>query len=140
MKSIKERFLSHVNKDDINGCWNWIGAKSKDGYGRFWFRDKLWLAHRASYEIFIGKIPHGMQLDHLCRNRSCINPKHLEAVTQQENIRRGEAGKHLSIRTHCSHGHLFDNDNTYIVPRGDRICRKCQRQRFEKYQERHTAQ
>ena len=74
-------------------CWNWIGNKNPKGYGRFYLKGIKILAHRQSYELYNGIIPEGLQIDHLCRDHSCVNPAHLEAVTQQENIKRGLAGK-----------------------------------------------
>lgn len=80
-----------------SGCWLWTGAL-RDGYGRVKFNGSVTQeAHRASYEFHIGPIPEGLVIDHLCRNRSCINPSHLEPVTQGENIRRGETGRHTPI-------------------------------------------
>lgn len=80
--------------DDLNDCWNWIGRVSKDtGYGKKQFDRKTMLAHRWVYSIFYGPVPTGLVIDHLCRNRSCVNPQHLEAVTQTENCRRGKGVK-----------------------------------------------
>jgi hypothetical protein len=85
-ESALERFNSQY--EIIHGCWVWKSYLSKIGYGRFYFKGKLMLAHRYSYENFVGLIPDNMEVDHKCKNKSCVNPKHLEAVTHKENIRR----------------------------------------------------
>lgn len=83
-----QRFFQHV-EDLPNGCWNWKGPfKSKGGYGAFYRRGSAVLAHRWSYERFVGPVKDGFELDHTCRRRTCVNPKHLEQVTKQENLRR----------------------------------------------------
>lgn len=93
IKGNLEQALKRYIVDEETGCWLWTGG-TRGGYGRLKLTDYGTMeAHRASYELHKGKIPEGMQLDHLCRNRSCINPDHLEPVTLQENIRRGEVGK-----------------------------------------------
>lgn len=82
----------HYSIDRKSGCWNWLMALSC-GYGRIDFQGKLWLAPRLAYSMFVGRIKRGLVIDHLCRNRRCINPKHLEPVTMAENIRRGNRAK-----------------------------------------------
>lgn len=129
---IFEEFLSKVHMDPNSGCWLWT-AGLVDGYGTFWDKSegkrKAKRAHRISYEHFKGDIPSGKQIDHLCRLRCCVNPHHLEAVTQLENVQRGNAGKHLRERTHCPSGHEYTEDNTRIKQRSDgrheRVCREC---------------
>ena len=120
-----DRFWSKAEKTD--GCWLWTAATQKGGYGRFRLNGRLECAHRVSYELTKGDIPEGLQIDHLCRNASCVNPDHLEAVSQQENIKRGEAGLYLKERTHCPSGHEYSSENTYVDPKGHRFCRKCSR-------------
>ncbi len=114
-------------------CWIWQGAtKSKSGYGSFgWTRRSQSIpAHRASFRLLRGDIPDGLQIDHLCRVRNCVNPNHLEVVTVKQNIRRGLAGDVARARqlakTHCPAGHPYDAENTYIRPGyGFRSCLTC---------------
>lgn len=125
---IKERFWKWVEKTE--SCWNWIGCLSNAGYGSFSLgkingKAKSVLAHRFSYEILVGNIPNGLTIDHLCRNRKCVNPKHLEAVTMQVNNLRGYGASGINARkTHCVNGHEFNSINTrYYADR--RRCLVC---------------
>jgi hypothetical protein len=113
-----------------DGCWMWLGASAGGGYGDFHItaepgKQRKMPAHRFAYETYVGPIPAGLQIDHLCRNRWCVNPEHLEPVTQQENIRRG----FWATKTHCPQGHEYTEENTYRHARGDRQCRECIRTR-----------
>lgn len=112
-----------------NGCWQWTGNKHPDnGYARIWFdRHDDRLAHRVAYEWAKGPIPEGLVLDHLCRNRSCVNPSHLEPVTSVENVMRGESAWAINARkTHCLRGHPFSDENTRVYG-GMRHCLECGR-------------
>jgi hypothetical protein len=130
----EQRFWAKVTK--LDSCWIWRGALS-NGYGVFTIRKgKTVKAHRFVYEELVGPIPAGMQLDHLCRNRACVNPAHLEVVTHQENLRRGEIGSHWAVRTHCGYGHPYDEANTIVRAKGTRVCRECGRRRMREYRER----
>lgn len=122
----KEEFMSCVKKDAKTGCWNWIGSIHKSTrYARLRWHGKDTHGHRVSYELFNGEIPKGLQIDHLCRNRQCVNPEHLEAVTRYENIIRGEWGAGVNKRkTHCKHGHEFNKSNTGRSKKG-RYCKAC---------------
>lgn len=124
--TLAERFWSYVEKSD--GCWRWLGFIGKEGYGRFGARKGTTstLAHRVSYELSVGPIPQGLEIDHLCRNRACVNPSHLEPVTREINIRRGisPAARHAK-KTHCIRGHEFTVDNIYWGPKNARHCRTC---------------
>lgn len=113
------RALRHVQKTD--GCWLWIGPTQQDGYGRLTPGHGQQVgAHRWFYAELRGPIPPGMELDHLCRVRNCVNPEHLEPVTHAENMRRARL-------THCRRGHEFTPENTYIRPNKylTRVCRQC---------------
>lgn len=97
------RFWSKVEITSLHGCWEWTAGKNNE-YGMFWLdRDRR--AHAVAYELVRGPIPHGLELDHLCRNKGCVNPFHLEAVTHQENMRRA------LVKTHCSKGHARTPEN-----------------------------
>lgn len=107
--------LSEV--DLATGCWNWSGTRMERGYG--WIGARL--AHRASYEFFVGPIPKGLVIDHLCNTPSCINPQHLRACTQSENVIRAKR------KPACPNGHRYDEKNTYFTPTGRIRCRDCRR-------------
>lgn len=132
MGSTAVRLLRKVQVDPETGCWNWSGSITPGGYGQIGIGSlkdgsrRLAAAHRVAYEIFVGAIPVGYQLDHLCRNRRCIHPNHLQPVTHAENVRRGEAGRHWAQKTHCPHGHPYDDENTRSY-KGRRFCRECGR-------------
>lgn len=114
-----------------DGCWEWTAARTHGGYGRFHLGSRrdgsrtTVLAHRIIYELMGGRIRHGLDVDHLCRNRGCVRPDHLEPVTRAENIRRGDTGALNRGKTHCPAGHLYDDRNTYVDGCGYRHCRAC---------------
>ena len=118
--TLRERIEAKVVKTDH--CWFWTGRPNRDGYGVIGItengRKKNHMAHRASYEAFVGPIPHGMVIDHLCRNRACVRPEHLEPVLHEVNVRRGASTER---GTHCGNGHEFTKANTRWV----RVCITC---------------
>lgn len=123
-----ERLLSKVTKTP--SCWVFNGGVSKDGYGNFYFRKTCWRAHRASYEIFVGKIPFGFTIHHICNIRNCVNPKHLKPMSLRDNLMLGNTipAKNIS-KTHCPKGHEYTDSNTYLKKskyfKPARQCRKC---------------
>lgn len=127
-----KRFWSHVEKTD--SCWNWTACIAKNGYGRFVFNTKHMLVHRISYELIHGKIPEGKQLDHLCRNRRCVNPVHLQPVPPKENVLRGIGiTAKNSEKTHCKRGHELSGENLVIEKNGSRQCRLCKNAKNSKF-------
>lgn len=116
-----QRFLARV--EFTEECWNWTGNLDRKGYGVMAIGKIPTKAHRIAYTVITDAIPCGLVIDHLCRNRRCVNPDHLEPVTQEENKRRG-----VAARTHCKHGHEYTAENT-ITSRGFRECRTCDRLR-----------
>ena len=112
-----------------SGCWEWVGARNRDGYGDFWNGETNVPAHRWSYEHYVGIIPHKLVIDHLCRFPACVNPKHLECVTMLVNTERGVLYETLTMnavnKTHCKRGHPLFGENLGRDGRGDRYCRCC---------------
>ena len=137
--TIHDRFWSKVNRGGpvpadrpgLGRCWVWVAGKTAQGYGGFHpSKGSMELAHRWAYRVARGPIPDGHVIDHLCRNRACVNPDHLEPVSNEENLRRG-AGYALrnGMRDECINGHRYTPENTYSDPRGGIRCRECARQR-----------
>ena len=130
--TLEERLMFRVLRIPESTCWYWDAWVGEDGYGRIGVNGKLERAHRVSYELFRGPIPTGLHLDHLCRERSCVNPYHLEPVTCQENVLRSPiaiAANHAR-KTHCPSGHPYTPENTYSMPGTKwRQCKICARER-----------
>jgi hypothetical protein len=127
--TLTDRFDLWTIPEPNSGCLLWLGHLSIEGYGRFKHDRKREMAHRFAYEQAFGPVPAGLTLDHLCRVRSCVNPKHLEPVTMKENGLRGLGPTALNFRkTHCKRGHLLAGDNLYPYP-NQRHCRPCARLR-----------
>lgn len=129
--SAEERFWPKVKKAGPDECWEWLASKGK-GYGHFTLESGRSIqAHRFSYGLVNGPVPEGLVLDHLCRNRGCVNPAHLEPVTIGENVLRGVGASAQNARkTHCYRGHEFTEENTQYRsgPRPGRACRTCARE------------
>ena len=120
-----------------SGCWEWQACVANTGYGQIRVDGKTVTAHRIAYELYVDPIPSGLQIDHLCRNRRCVNPAHLEAVTQRVNLLRGDSfsAKH-AVATECPQGHPYDEENTYVDPNGGRACRTCRNEASARYKAR----
>ena len=136
-----DRFRSMQGRGSPTQCWLWAGPTiNGDGYARFWNGARHVMAHRAAFELAHGPIPEGMEIDHTCSVRNCVNPAHLEPVTHRENClrtrARGRGSKFIpplafvhAARTHCPAGHPYAGDNLYRSPRGGRFCVACRRER-----------
>ena len=128
---VAAKYHKHIGKD---ACWEWEGFKDGKGYGRIWNPGGSQYAHVVVYELKVGPVPSGHEVDHVCNNTSCVRPKHLEAVTGAENTRRRDErlGNPASRITHCINGHERNEIHTYINKRGHTVCRTCARERYLK--------
>ena len=145
MKLVIERFEAKYSPEPMTGCWLWTGAAVKPwrkgatvnghGYGLFSWNGRLGMAHRFAYEHYRGPILEGMVTDHRCRTRECVNPWHLDLVSQQENLMRAESSlaAQNAAKTCCAHGHEFTAENTYHTPCGRRHCKICRRRNKLRY-------
>lgn len=124
-----------------NGCWLWPGSADGKGYGQVTALGKVMSTHRTIYEAAKGRIPKGLQIDHLCREPRCCNPDHLEAVTPRENTLRGNspALARLRTKTHCLRGHSYTEGNTYRDKQGRRSCRKCRKIKHAEWTQKRRA-
>lgn len=141
-----ERILMRIQVT-ASGCWEFTGARS-NGYGHVRVDGRAVLVHRVMYEFAVAPIPDGLVIDHLCRNKACCNPQHLEPVTYSVNYLRGDRSSTEGYRaqlerakTECPYGHEYDEANTYITRRGHRQCRKCKaRRQSELYKRNQTKE
>lgn len=132
--------LRESSVEMAGGCRVWVGSGNGIGYGTLSVDGRTVYAHREAYAVAFGPIPDGMVVDHLCRNRACINPHHMELVTNAENIRRGVSPSAINRRkTHCKRGHRFDAENTYRDPNGGRYCKECKRMHNRNWRARRSA-
>ncbi len=124
-----ERFWAKVDKTHGHGphgfCWLWTANTMSNGYGQFKLSGRGRGAHRIAYELLVESIPAGLQVDHLCRVRNCVNPAHLEPVSCRENVRRGRGADYQRSKTHCPTGHEYAGANLYRTADGSRRCRRC---------------
>ena len=140
-RPLAEKFWEKVNKDgpipayrpNFGPCWIWTAAVNAKGYGIMGVKNGSTLAHVISHNLHVGHVPSGMQIDHLCRVRNCVNPKHLEVVLPIVNTHRGYTN---ATKTHCPQGHPYSGENLYLSPRGYRQCRECVRKSQMRYQKR----
>lgn len=122
---LPKQLESKIQPEPNSGCWLWTGALERQGYGHFNNKGKYRPAHRSVYQHLVCAEIDGLEIDHLCRTRCCVNPDHLEAVTKEINQRRGFGASGINWRkTHCKHGHLFGG-NSHINARGWRVCKTC---------------
>lgn len=136
--SPEERLAKYTNQGPPEACWEWLGTISnRGGYGVFSLAGRRRYAHRYVYERLHGPVVEGKELDHLCRNRRCVNPNHLEPVAHAENVRRGSKenfdpdrlGRYQRSKMQCPQGHIYSKENTKINYAGRRVCRTCEREK-----------
>lgn len=137
MNPLPAAFLDRVYQEPEPGCWRWLGPLDRDGYGHVSSKGRMVPAHHYAYEHALGPYPDGLCSDHLCRNRDCVNPAHIEPVTRRVNTLRGTSPPAINARkTHCPAGHPYDDDHTYRDARGTRHCRPCNSAAVARYQAR----
>lgn len=150
--SVEERFWAKVDVRDADDCWPWLGGLDEDGYGSFCPTHATRVrAHRFAYELSVGAIPVGLEIDHrchdqacaagpACQHRRCVNHAHLAPATTQENLARSASLAILNAaKTHCKRGHPLSGDNLRICASGSRECKECRRDIKRRYDERQRA-
>jgi hypothetical protein len=137
---LPERFWEKVHPEPNTGCWLWAGSTRGIGYSGIRWQGRIVYAHRVAFEAFKGAIGDGLYLDHLCRQRMCVNPAHLEAVSHRENTMRGRGLAAINARkTECHRGHPYTVENTYWDTTGGRECRICRQSARDRYKSRRSA-
>lgn len=131
----KDYILKRVEIIPFSGCWVWMNHLDRDGYAGLVVNRKYNVIHRHSYKLFFGEIPNGLELDHLCKVRCCVNPHHLEPVTHQENAVRIFYGRSKDRDKYCSNGHERNETNTYITKTNKKYCKICNKVSLLKYRE-----
>lgn len=126
------KYITDRVEIDSNDCWNWTLFRDRQGYGYAHINRKRQASHRVSYTAFIGPIPEGYHVDHVCWNPACCNPNHLQVLTASDNCRR----LRKALMTHCIHGHKFEGRNLIIRNSGSRVCRECMNTNARRYQQR----
>ena len=126
MKTIYDRMEGKIVPEPNSGCHIWMGKVTQSGYGavRTGVKDNYYIVHRALYEKYVGEIPDGFQIHHMCHERLCVNPNHLMVLSAADHTRLHGNFRHLALKTHCKRGHLYDEENTHMY-RGHRICKEC---------------
>lgn len=136
--TVEQRFLQYVDRTD--SCWLWTGGINQHGYSKFWDGQKLTSGHRTSFALFVGPLVDGMEIDHLCRVRHCVNPAHLEQVTPRTNVVRSVSPAAINAaKTECASGHPLAGENLILSPEGYRYCRECRRRWAREYQRRRRS-
>lgn len=126
MLTLHEKLQARLIPEPNTGCWLWLGAMTTEGYGHICFEGRKIPVHRASYEVYVGPIPNGLHIDHICRVRCCANPTHLRPLTSRENVLCGIGpSAHNHRKSSCIHGHPFTAENTHVNKVGTRICKTC---------------
>jgi hypothetical protein len=118
-KPLIDRLMARVSPEPTTGCWIWTGTHNSNGYGKIRVDRRMSLTHRVAYSIFVGPLLDGMDIDHTCRNRACVNPDHLEQISHRDNTVRRNA-----VRTTCPRGHVYDK-----IDQGARRCSLCKKAR-----------
>jgi hypothetical protein len=136
---VLDLFPRKIIPEPNSGCWLCTSSNNQRGYGRLYINGHLVTAHRYSYEISVGPIPDGLELDHLCRQPCCVNPAHLEPVTPFENGHRAAIAREVERNFHCKNGHKRTLENTFFKPNGAKVCNECRRESRSRWVEKNQT-
>lgn len=129
LNELPPEIQDRIMPEPMSGCWLWIGRLTRGDYAQVYYRGRTHRSHRIVYQLFVCDIPDGLELDHTCKLRSCVNPAHLDPVTHLENIKRSNVGKACAAKTHCVKGHPYEGSNLILRPgrngKPTRVCRIC---------------